>query len=302
MTIYFRKISFYLAMAGITCLVILVRTLAQVPPMPAPPIAPVQKPGLSAIAASGLVEAQNENTKIGVPVPGLITEVKVQVWDKVKVGDILLRLDDRDLQAQLLAQSALVNVAEASLKRVEDQLTRLQAVGKSGAVTEDEISTRRNDAEVARAQLASARATVNQTHLLLERLTVRAPIDGTILQVNTRAGEYAALTAKDPLILMGQLDLLQIRADVDEQLAPRIKEAMGGIAWVKGDSTHPIDLQFVRIEPFIIPKVSLTGSSSERVDTRVLQVIFTMRPNATKKVYVGQQMDLFLTEAAAPEK
>ena len=299
MSIYLRKISFYFAIAGIIGLVIVVRSLSQVAPMPAPPIAPVKKPAAHAIAASGLVEAQNENTKIGVPVPGLVMEVRVKVWDHVKAGDVLMRLDDRDLQAQLLAHQALVEVSTASLKRLEDQLQRLQGVGTAGAVTQDEISTRQNDVAVARAQLASSRAVVSQTNLLLERLTIRAPIDGTILQVNTRVGEFAAVTGKEALMVMGQIDLLQIRADVDEQLAPRITEGMNAVAWVKGDSAHPLDLDFVRIEPFIVPKVSLTGSSSERVDTRVLQVIFTMKPNSAKKVYVGQQMDIYLTDPAA---
>jgi hypothetical protein len=52
-------------------------------------------------------------------------------------------------------------------------------------------------------------------------------------------------------------------------------------------------LEFVRFEPYVIPKKSLTGDSIERVDTRVLQVIYRIR-DAEPSVYVGQQMDVYI--------
>ncbi|MFM9147584.1 MAG: hypothetical protein ACKORI_05600, partial [Verrucomicrobiota bacterium] len=55
-----------------------------------------------------------------------------------------------------------------------------------------------------------------------------------------------------------------------------------------------IPLKFVRIEPFVVPKVSLTGGSVERVDTRVLQVIYQFERPADRSVFVGQQMDVFI--------
>jgi HlyD family secretion protein len=299
MTIFFRKLSFYFAMAGIVSLVFLVRAFAQVKPMPDPAIQPVTKSTSQAIAASGLVEARNENTNIGVPISGLVTAVNVKVWDQVKQGTVLMQLDDRELKAELVSREAQVKVATASLKRLEDQLQRLRSVSKTGVVTQDDINTRENDVAVAQAQLESARAVVEQTHLLMERLTIRAPINGTILQVNTRVGEFASVSAQSPLLVMGEIELLQVRADIDEQLAPRVAEKMSAVAWVKGDPANPIELEFVRIEPYIVPKVSLTGSSAERVDTRVLQVIYTMKPGGKSKIYVGQQMDLFLNETVS---
>lgn len=297
MTIYLRKVSFYFAVAGITCLVLLVRSLAQVKPMPSPPIAPPVKPGMHAIAASGLIEAKNENTNIGVPVPGLVTAVNVEVSQEVAAGSVIMQLDDRDLRAQLLAQQAQVVVATASLKRIEDQLQRLMSVQKTGVVTQDEISTRQNDAEVARAQLQSAKATVAQTNQLIDRLNIRAPLNGTILKINTRVGEYISLTGREAPIIMGNISELQVRADVDEQLASRVSKDMTAVAWVKGNPNDRIELKPVRIEPFIVPKISLTGSSSERVDTRVLQVIFSLQPRKDQRLYVGQQLDIYLQDA-----
>jgi HlyD family secretion protein len=52
-------------------------------------------------------------------------------------------------------------------------------------------------------------------------------------------------------------------------------------------------LKFVRIEPYVIPKKSLTGDNTERVDTRVLQVIYAV-DGGNKRLFVGQQVDVFI--------
>jgi HlyD family secretion protein len=147
---------------------------------------------------------------------------------------------------------------------------------------------------VAQAQLEAAQAQVAHNLVSLERLTVLAPRDGTILQVNIRAGEYASATPKTAAMVLGDVDHLQVRADVDEQNASRLQEGQMARAYLKGDTTKPIELNFVRIEPYVVPKVSLTGASTERVDTRVLQVIYAFDRPKDRPVYVGQQVDVFV--------
>jgi RND family efflux transporter MFP subunit len=297
--IIFRKISLWLALVGLFLagqLVVRLRAGLTEPVTP-PPVAPPVKPFKSGLAASGLVEARRENTAIGVPVPGLVTVVHVKVWDRVEAGAPLLQLDDRDLRAALLTQEANIAVAEAVLKKARTPLARIEELHKTGAVTDDDLDARRNDVAVAEAQLAAARAAVAQTRTLIDRLVVRAPIAGTVLQANVRAGEYVTTLANaTPPLVLGHIDELQIRADVDEQVAPRVKPGKRAVGYLKGDTTHPIEMEFVRIEPFVIPKKSLTGASTERVDTRVLQVIYTFPSRPDRPVYVGQQMDLYIEE------
>jgi RND family efflux transporter MFP subunit len=297
--ILFRKISFWLALAGLFLagnLVVRLRAGLTEPVNP-PPVAPPLKPFATAIAASGLVEARRENTSVGVPVPGLVTAVHAKVWDRVEAGAPLLQLDDRDLRAALRTQQANIAVAEAVLKKARTPLARVEELHKTGVVTDDDVDARRNDVAVAEAQLAAAHAAVAQTGALIDRLTVRAPIAGTVLQVNVRAGEYVnTLNSASPPLVLGDIDDVQVRADVDEQIAPRVKAGKRAVGYLKGDTTHPIEMAFVRIEPFVIPKKSLTGASTERVDTRVLQVIFTFPNKPDRPVYVGQQMDLYIEE------
>ena len=94
-------------------------------------------------------------------------------------------------------------------------------------------------------------------------------------------------------MLLGETDQLQVRADIDEVNAPLVVPQARGTASVKSLADRKIPLTFVRIEPYVIPKKSLTGENTERVDTRVLQVIYRFeRPPFP--VYAGQQVDVFI--------
>ncbi len=296
--ILLRKISFWLALAGLVFaghLVVRLRASLNEPVLP-PPVAPPAKPFASSIAASGLVEASRENTLVGVPVAGLVAQVHVQVWDRVAAGAPLLQLDDRELRAAWRTQTANVAVAEAQVHKTRTPLARIEALHRTGAVPDDELDARRNDVALAEAQLAAAQAAVAQTEAMLERLIVRAPLAGTVLQVNVRAGEFVNVLSSVPPVVMGDIDRVQVRADIDEQLAPRVRPGAKAVGYLKGDTEHPIELSFVRIEPFVIPKRSLTGASTERVDTRVLQVIFSFANDSARPAYVGQQMDLYIQD------
>jgi HlyD family secretion protein len=295
--ILLRKISFWLALAGLVSAGLLIRQLRgefDAPPPPPPHAPPLNPFPNGAIGASGLIEARYENTAIGVPVAAIVTAVYVKPWDTVVAGAPLLQLDDRDLRAALPAQQAQVEVAAAILARLRAQLARLEGVSDPRAISAEEIAVRRDDVTVATAQLAVAQASVAQTQTLLERLTVRAPIDGTILQVNVRPGEFINPANATAPLLLGRITEVQVRADIDEQLASRMRHAAAAVGYVKGDTGHPITLRFERIEPFVVPKRSLTGAPTERVDTRVLQVIYTFVNPVDRPVYVGQQIDLFI--------
>lgn len=284
--------------------------------MPAPgdpPVMPPQKPYQHAVAATGILEALSENVAIGVPLPGLVTEVFVKVNDAVKKDQALFKLDDRDLRAELLSTQAQrevtqsqIAVSEAQLAKLESQLARLTAISDSRAVSRDDLENRKQDVAVSQAQLASAKAqlaasdiSLKRLELLIERLTVHSPRDGDIIQLNIRTGEYAATSPKTPAMILGETDRLQVRADIDEQNATRIREGQKAYGYLKGDPKVTFPLEFIRVEPYVLPKVSLTGASTERVDTRVLQVIYSLARPTDPPLYVGQQVDVFIE---APEK
>jgi HlyD family secretion protein len=140
-------------------------------------------------------------------------------------------------------------------------------------------------------------------------LKVRAPVDGTILQINVRPGEYITTLGGQNLILMGNLRPLHVRVNVDEEFLPRLKLGAPAVAKLRGEpSQENVPLSFVRLEPYVVPKTSLTGANTERVDTRVFQVIYSIDPGnrlvREKKILVGQLLDVFIdtrqTQADSP--
>jgi HlyD family secretion protein len=315
----FKKISFYLAIAGLSGMVYLVLQLRQTPPVPPPLAPPTRSPYARSVAATGIIEATRENVRIGAPKGGLIQRLHVRVGSVVQAGDALLQLDHREAQARVATMESQLEVLQAGLKAEQvlvadaaDQFARVERLRKENVSSEDErirkeFSLRTLQARVAKteADIKSARVHVDQARVELEVLTVRAPRAGTILQVNVREGEFAGTAPLEPLLVLGEVDKFQVRAEVDEQNARYVIPNQAAVAFLKGSTQDPMPLRFVRIEPFVIPKRSLTGDSAERVDTRVLQIIFELDRPLTP-LYVGQQVDVFIqrpadeTAAASP--
>ena len=308
----FRKFILpVLALVGMIFAVYTVIAGAKSPPG-APPIAPPsQAPYQAYVAGAGLVEASTENIAVGTPVAGVVSEVRVKVGDTVRRGDALFTIDVRDLQAELLVREADLKTRQANVKASQalavdarNQFELYQAIGDVRAVTKEELDRRRFATDVAdanvvqsQAQVAAAEAAIAQTKVELDRRIVRAPVDGQVLQAKVRAGEFApAGVLATPLMLIGDVRTLHVRVDIDENDAWRVSPEADAIASVRGNSRDKAKLTFVRIEPYVIPKRSLTGESAERVDTRVLQVLYSFDRSVLRNIYVGQQMDVFIED------
>lgn len=301
--------SFYIALLGIVAVVLLVARLRQSGPAPVPLVPPPQSPYAESIGARGIVESTNENVRIAPAASALVEKVNVRVGDQVNEGDVLFSMDSRDAQAAVKTAEAQLAVQQARLAESEtlvadrrDSLNRITRLRQKNVASVDEtkrdefaMQTAERQYQRTTADLELSRAQLNDAQVRLTLLTVRAPRNGTVLQVNIRAGEYAAVNSAEPAILLGDVRELQLRADVDESDAPRVKTGCKAVAFLKGSRAQSIPLEFVRIEPYILPKKSLSGESTERVDTRVLQVIFRFQ-NPGFPVYVGQQMDVFIEE------
>jgi multidrug resistance efflux pump len=159
----------------------------------------------------------------------------------------------------------------------------------------------KEDIEVARATVLQAESELTSTRILLDRLTVRALADGEVLQVNVRPGQFAALAWREPMIVLGDVNRLHVRVDIDENDLPMFTPGARGVATLKGRPHVRFPLEFVKVEPYVIPKKSLTGDNSERVDTRVLQVIYALPDQRPVPLYVGQQMDVYLEAGPMPK-
>ncbi len=230
-------------------------------------------------------------------------------------------------EARVVEAQAAQRAAQALLDEARSQFSRAEAMEDARSLSVEEIARRRfavaaaearvaqadaglaeakaqvdllragtwaPDILVARSQVAEAQASVEAVKIELDRRIVRSPIDGQVLQSNIRVGEFAqAGPLASPLMLVGSVNPLHVRIDVDEHEAWRVKPGARAEAFVRGNKDIKTTLTFVRFEPFVIPKRSLTGESTERVDTRVLQVVYAFDPSGLP-IFVGQQMDVYI--------
>jgi multidrug resistance efflux pump len=182
---------------------------------------------------------------------------------------------------ELEQRRALKEEAQEQLARTEAE-DRLLRAGASDT-----------DKAIARARIAEAEALVEQIQTELDRLTVRAPVSGMVLQVNVRAGESVGVRLEPPPVVLGDTHPLHVRVDLDEQQIAHFRSGAPAVAARRGAPKPVFPLHFVRVEPLVVIKRALTGNISERSDARVLQVIYALEPGG-EKIYVGQQMDVFI--------
>ncbi|WP_422035396.1 efflux RND transporter periplasmic adaptor subunit [Reyranella sp.] len=268
---------------------------------------PAQAPYDSYIAGAGLIEAASRNVELATPVSGVVEQIFIKVGDKVQAGQPLFRIEGADAEADLRVKDTAVASAQAKVREaevtLEDYRQQLRNVERldTRAVSGEETAKRRANVAIytarlnqATADLENANAQRDSARVAIERRIVRAPLAGDVLQVNVRKGEFAAAAVNaTPLVLLGETSRFAVRVDIDENDAWRMKAGAEARAAIRGNSDLATDLQFAYIEPYVKPKTSLTGSSTERVDTRVLQVVYTFDRN-NMPAYIGQQVDVFV--------
>jgi len=277
---------------GIATVVLIIehRPTSQNPPLARTPAAPFE----SYVAGTGILEGSTENVAVGTPVAGIVSKIFVKWGDRVKAGDPLFGIDDRDQQARLVSAAALVQEAEAALSKAKHDWERLEPLQNTGASSIVEIRNARDDVAIAAAALDVARAHVGEVTTEIERRIIRAPVTGRILRINVRLGELAPSDGTaGALMLLGDDDRLHLRTEVDENDAWRVRPNAKAVAFPRGNPKLAIPVQFVRVEPYVLPKTVLTGSGTERTDVRVLQVIYGF-DHASLPVYVGEEMDVFI--------
>ena len=141
---------------------------------------------------------------------------------------------------------------------------------------------------------------------LLGKYTLRAPRDGIVLSINTIVGNYASpqgsydayTQGQDPVIILGSPPAsLNVRCYVDEILVPRLPSVskMKAEMSIRGSDVK-IPLKFIRVQPFVSPKIELSDQRQERVDVRVLPVIFKVEKPASVNLYPGELVDVYIGE------
>lgn len=187
-----------------------------------------------------------------------------------------------------------INAAKVSQANL-DVVTRQLELTRAGAWSYDIRNQRKQYEALTRAFAASS--------ALLDKYTVRAPADGVVLSIGVPVGSYVSPQGAygtytqgfGPAIVMGTAErYLGVRCYIDEILIPRLppKAKMQAKMFIRGTNVS-VPLEFVRVQPYVSPKIQLSNQRTERVDVRVLPVIFRFESQATG-VYPGELVDVYV--------
>lgn len=292
-----------LAVVGLVFAFLMVLYGMRRPPTPPIEFPPPVPPYKHYVVGSGTVEAASEDIMIGVPFNEIVTEVYVHPGNQVQKGDPLFQLDTRFLLSQRQEARRKREVSIVNYENERTQLDLYQKLKDKRAISENEYNQRFYATELALKEVYKAEANIKVIETNIERSTILAPISGEVLRVNAHVGELADINPfdKTTLIVFGNTDRYRVRIEVDEDDAWRVVQGEPAMAYVRGNSSISVPLRFLYIEPYIVPKTMLTGDNDERVDTRVLQVIYEMDRDHLP-IYVGQLLDVYIKGLPSDEK
>jgi len=260
-----------------------------------PPVfKPVSNPFETAIYANGMIESEQPNganINIFPEVSGPITQVLVHEGQQVTAGTLLFTIEDS-------VQKANTELAEANLKAARDQYDKRRA-----AYDIDSKSISKDVLDTAEDAVIQAAAALKAANALLQYYSVKAQVDGVVLAVNAAVGGYVSSQGNydtytelfDPLVVMsGPQDYMDVRCYVDEILVSRLPSKWHIQAQMQITGTDiKVPLEFVRVQPYISPKIELSNEKQEQVDLRVPPVIFRFEKKDFP-VYPGQMVDVFI--------
>ncbi|MFZ0736469.1 MAG: biotin/lipoyl-binding protein [Candidatus Acidiferrales bacterium] len=232
-----------------------------------------------------------------------------------------------------VAEAQVVS-AQAALKTAEDELSKQKSAYEIDprSISKDALDSAINAEAVAQANLDVSRKQRDLTkagawifditnqerqfnaleksylasNSLLSKYTLRAPTDGVVLSISSVVGNYVSpqgayesyTQGMNPVLVLGTPQTnLHVRCYIDEILVPRlpppskIKAQMS----IRG-SNLKVPLQYVRVQPYVSPKIELSDERQERVDVRVLPIIFSFEKPKDLNLYPGELVDVYVGE------
>ncbi|MFH0734854.1 MAG: efflux RND transporter periplasmic adaptor subunit [bacterium] len=178
------------------------------------------------LTASGYVVAQRQ-ASVASKGTGRLLFLGVVEGDEVQKNEIIARLEDDDIKAQLLQSQATLKLYQAELRDAEKNLNRQQKLLKSDATTEEIVESAQARYEKALANIDLANASIKASEVNLENMLIRAPFNGTVLTKNADIGEMVSplsgsATSKSAVVTIADMRSLQVEADVSESNIQKI--------------------------------------------------------------------------------
>ncbi|WP_295420556.1 efflux RND transporter periplasmic adaptor subunit [Sulfurovum sp.] len=253
----------------------------------------VTLPFNSFIAGTGVVEAASKNIAVSAPVSSIVQKIYVQSGDKVHKGMLLFEIDDTLLQSQLEIAKANIRADEAKSISAKHYFELIENFKKASPqiVTKLKYTQAQDRFHEAEEQLAASKTKLIALKDQLKRYKVYSPIDGVVLMSEISEGDFFDTRSK--AFIIGS-DRINIRVSINEYDISKFRPGTKAVAYMRGNTKEKMELTYLYTIPYVIPKTNLTGRSTERTDTRVLQVIYAAKRTKTFPLYVGEQLDVFI--------
>lgn len=268
------------------------------------------------VTATGTLQPTNE-VQVGSEISGIVKSVEADYNDKVKVGQVLARVDTSRLEAQetqlkaaLESAKARVLQARATLDETTSKLAQLKRVrelsnGKVPSQTEFDsaqaaFERAKADEASAAAAVAQAQATLEVTQTDIGKAVIRSPIDGVVLTRSVEPGQTVAAAFQAPVLftLAEDLTKMELHVDVDEADIGQVKEGQ--------EATFDVDAYPDRTFKAIITQTRYGSKTVEGVVTyetllTVDNTDLSLRPGmtATADITVKKVEDAVLVPSAA---
>lgn len=249
----------------------------------------------------------------------LQADLAARVVDYENAKANLNKLESLPRKEDVLAAKAQLDIAENGFLQAKSQYERVKGLN-SGAMSQEEILHRyytlkeleakhqqikadfdkivagawMPDIEIARLQVKQTLALIQRVKTDIARTIIHAPSSATVLQVKILLGEFPPSdSSHSPAMIIGNTDTLNLRVNINQYDASYYNSGAPAIAHLQGNPKIDFPLHFMNIEPFFVAKQNLNNDISEKIDTRVLQVIYCFE-EGENRVFVGQQMDVFI--------
>lgn len=194
---------------------------------------------------------------------GEIREIVIETGDVVQAGQLLVRIDPRDVRNAFDQADADLEVARARLTTSQAQRKRAEELRAANVVTEQEYETAALDEANARAQYIKAQTNLQLARERLNDVTIRAPIAGTVIAETIEIGQIIASASQNisggtTLLTMADLSEMQVRALVDETDLGRIQPGLNVRVRVEAYPERVFNGQVLKIEPQAVVEQNVT--------------------------------------------
>jgi macrolide-specific efflux system membrane fusion protein len=263
------------------------------------------------VLASGVIEASTL-VSVGAEVSGSIETLNVALGDAVKAGDVVAKIASRDQEVAVKsAEASLANITAqrkqqaASLEQSKVALERAEKLRPQQLISDADYQTAQLAVTTAEAQLEGLDAQVQQAELTvesakldLERTTVVAPIDGTVVSVEVEAGQSLNANSSTPTVVkIANLDKMVVKAEISEADVPRVEAGQRVYFTILGDPNRQIGATLRTVEPAPSSISDTTTSSSS--DAIYYNGLFDVdNPDHRLRISMTAQVTIVLAEAS----